>query len=159
MCIDGSYSVKTSYKILCEENVHVGNASPNFSLPKSFWSMLWKLKVSMKVKHFLWRACNDSLPTKFNPCKRKIVQDSTCSLCQREPETIFHALWGCDELLVCGRNIFQVNIQLVLLQILSWSWLILSKTIKKKNKKKSAESVEAREVHMEEVSKIRCNRD
>ena len=53
MCIDGSYSVKTSYKILCEENVHVGNASPNFSLPKSFWSMLWKLKVSMKVKHFL----------------------------------------------------------------------------------------------------------
>lgn len=99
MCTDGSYSIKTSYKILCKENVHAGNASLNSSLLKSFWSILWKLKVPMKVKHFLWRACNDSLPTKFNLCKRKIVQDSTCSLCQWEPETIFHALWGSDEFL------------------------------------------------------------
>ena len=40
MCIDGSYCVKTGYKILCQENVHAGNANPNSGLPKSFWSRI-----------------------------------------------------------------------------------------------------------------------
>ena len=40
-------------------------------------------------------------PTKSNLCKRKILGDPTCStLCLKEPETILHALWGCEKIQV-----------------------------------------------------------
>ena len=75
------------------------SASSSVSVPsKNFWSNLWKLKVPGKVKSLLWRACMDSLRTKSNLCKRKIVGDPTCSLCLKEPETILHALWGCEKI-------------------------------------------------------------
>ena len=75
------------------------SASSSVSVPsKIFWSNLWKLKVPGKVKSLLWRACMDSLRTKSNLCKRKIVGDPTCSLCLKEPETILHALWGCEKI-------------------------------------------------------------
>ena len=33
---------------------------------KIFWTGLWKLKVPGKVRHFMWKACSDSLPTRQN---------------------------------------------------------------------------------------------
>lgn len=40
----------------------------------------------------------DSLPTKSNLCKRKILGDPTGGLCLKEPETILDALWGCEKI-------------------------------------------------------------
>lgn len=48
-----------------------------------------------KVKHFLWRACTDSLPTRINLMKRKILSDPICHLCGQADEDTLHALWGC----------------------------------------------------------------
>ena len=48
-------------------------------------------------KHFIWRAANDSLPTKQNLVRRNIPLDVTCSLCDDYQETILHALWLCDQ--------------------------------------------------------------
>jgi ribonuclease HI len=44
---------------------------------------------------FLWRACNDILPTKENLWKKKIIKDPTCLICGREVESVFHILWQC----------------------------------------------------------------
>jgi len=44
---------------------------------------------------FLWRACNDILPTKENLCKRRIVDDPICPMCGQESESTIHALWSC----------------------------------------------------------------
>lgn len=55
--------------------------------------------MSGEIKHFIWKACSNSLPTKENLLRRKVLQDSVCHLYARESEDVFHALWGCEKLL------------------------------------------------------------
>ena len=49
-----------------------------------------------KIRHFLWRAANDSLPTKKNLQKRNITQDPTCDRCKDGIEDGIHAIRGCQ---------------------------------------------------------------
>ena len=60
------------------------------------WSNIWTLNVPNKVKHFIWRACHESLPTKKNLLIRKVTRNSICERCQSEIEDTVHALWGCQ---------------------------------------------------------------
>jgi hypothetical protein len=53
-------------------------------------SPIWKLHVPRVVHLFLWKACNDILPTKERLMKRKIVSDPNCTLCGQEVETTGH---------------------------------------------------------------------
>ena len=64
---------------------------------KSFWNVIWKLQVPNKVKHFLWRASRESLPTKLNLFSWHILPDKVCSLCEEHPEDTIHSLWLCDQ--------------------------------------------------------------
>ena len=50
-----------------------------------------------KVKTFAWRACSESLPTMVNLARRRVVLSNSCTSCNREPETVIHALWGCEK--------------------------------------------------------------
>lgn len=93
-----SYSVKSDYRLLCDsEHSNLASAS-NSEASKKFWAGVWRLNVPSKVKSFVWRACTNSLPTLANLLKRKMVSSPTCSSCLREPETILHAVWGCDSI-------------------------------------------------------------
>ena len=47
------------------------------------------------MKHFLWKSCTNSLPTKENLLKKTIVSENVCHLCSEHPEAVMHALWGC----------------------------------------------------------------
>ena len=42
---------------------------------------------------FTWRALKDSLPSKLNLWKRKVVQDPICEFCSAQTEDLVHALW------------------------------------------------------------------
>ena len=86
--------LNSGYRALCEEERSGEASSSNSGLVAGFWSKLWKLGVPGKVKHILWRACTDSLPTKINLMKRKIMNDPICHLCGRADEDTLHALWG-----------------------------------------------------------------
>ncbi|KAL4652573.1 hypothetical protein ACB092_01G242000 [Castanea dentata] len=46
-----------------------------------------------KIKHFLWRACTNCLPTKLNLMKRKMLTDPMCHLCNKFLKDVKHALW------------------------------------------------------------------
>lgn len=63
---------------------------------KKLWSGLRRMRVPNKVKTFVWRACTESLPTLDNLAKRKVVPSNRHTSCNREPETVVHALWGCE---------------------------------------------------------------
>ena len=63
----------------------------------SHWSGVWKLKIPGKIKHFLWRACTDSLPTKLNLWRRKITAGLECEVCNSNPKNTIHALWDYEE--------------------------------------------------------------
>lgn len=76
----GIYSVKSGYKLLCEEERKDEASGSSRQGMSVLWSKIWSLKVPRKINHFLWRACTDCLPTKTNLLKRKIVADSVCQL-------------------------------------------------------------------------------
>jgi len=56
---------------------------------------LWALKVPNSSKNFLWRACQNLLPTKQNLLKKHVVKDDLCPYCKIQEESILHALWSC----------------------------------------------------------------
>jgi hypothetical protein len=54
------------------------------------------MKVPWVAHLFLWRVCNDILPTKEKLLKRKVVTNPNCRLCGLEVDMFGHVLWGCD---------------------------------------------------------------
>ena len=56
---------------------------------------------------FLWRACNNILPTKENLCRRKISNDPKCPLCGGDTETSGHFIWSC----AAARDVWQENMK------------------------------------------------
>uniref|UniRef100_A0A7N2KS32 Reverse transcriptase zinc-binding domain-containing protein n=1 Tax=Quercus lobata TaxID=97700 RepID=A0A7N2KS32_QUELO len=93
---NGVYLVKSGYKLLCEEGRRDATSGSSREGMASLWSKIWKLKVRGKILHFLWKACNDCLPTKVNLMKRKVVDEPHCELCGKQPEDTKHALWNCE---------------------------------------------------------------
>lgn len=59
-----------------------------------FWKLLWKLNCPNKMKHFLWRACRDILPTNYRLATRKVINDDSFAFCG-ECESSRHILWDC----------------------------------------------------------------
>ena len=98
MSSNGTYSVKTRYKAPCEESLEGSASGSGSGVGSSHWSGVWKLKVPGKIKHFLWRACSDSLPTKLNLWRRKITACPKCEACNSNPENTIHALWDCEDI-------------------------------------------------------------
>ena len=86
---NGVYSVKSAYQILANESLLSQAGSSNPEASKPLWNGIWKLKVPNKVKHFMWWASNESLPTKFNLCARHILLDNNCGLCEEFQKTSF----------------------------------------------------------------------
>lgn len=81
---------------MCEEARIDGASSSIQSAASGVWDGIWKLKVPGRIKHVLWKACTNSLPTKVNLMKQKILNDSICQLCGRFQEDTKHALWDCE---------------------------------------------------------------
>ena len=88
------YSVKTGFRLLCEDRDSAENLLQANTDERGFWKKLWKIQVSGKIKHFLWRACTNSLATKENLVKCKILLDIACSRCSGAHEDTLHSLWS-----------------------------------------------------------------
>ena len=93
---NGYYTTKSAYRLLLQAAEAATPGTSNSAAEKPFWQELWSLNVPNKIRHFLWRAANDSLPTKKNLQKRNIIQDTTCERCGGEIEDGIHAIWGCQ---------------------------------------------------------------
>ena len=79
-----------------ESSGNCGDASSSDgSHLRCFWKKLWRLPIPHKVGHFLWRACRDILPTKWNLKRRKVLTEDLCDACLLEPETSGHLFWSC----------------------------------------------------------------
>jgi ribonuclease HI len=68
------------------------------SLATHVWNTIWSLRVPVKIHHFLWRACHESLPTRKNLHHRHVQADSSCVSCNKAVESVLHALWQCNSL-------------------------------------------------------------
>ncbi len=50
--------------------------SSNSNTGEDLWPILWGLKTPNVIKVFMWRACNNLLPTKVNLFHRRVVTDN-----------------------------------------------------------------------------------
>ena len=89
--------MKLGYQLLCAKELNGSASRSSNEVNRRMWSGLWRLKVPNKVKTFAWRACFESLPTMVNLARRRVVLSNSCTSCNGEPETMIHALWGCEK--------------------------------------------------------------
>ncbi|KAL4610409.1 hypothetical protein ACB092_08G047800 [Castanea dentata] len=94
---DGAYSVRSAYRMLvANENLSLPSSSASTGVG-SVWKKIWKVQVPNKIRHFLWRAAKDSLPTKQNLVARHIPVGNICDGCGDHSESVLHALWLYDQ--------------------------------------------------------------
>nr|POE84325.1 hypothetical protein CFP56_60548 [Quercus suber] len=61
---DRDYSVRSAYRMLISvESILLPSSSVSGS-NGLVWKKIWKIRVPNKIRHFIWRAAKDSLPTK-----------------------------------------------------------------------------------------------
>lgn len=87
---DGSYSVKSAYKLAAQLTF-----DPGLEV-KGNWKELWNLRVPPKVRDFLWRVCRDCLPHKSNLRRKHIITDSLCPMCNIDVENSWHLFMNCS---------------------------------------------------------------
>ena len=92
---NGVYTTKSAYCLLADSEALKQPRQSNPTANNGLWKKLWSLDIPNKVKHFLWRASCESLPTKKNLFKRKIAHKDMCEICDGEAEDTIHALWDC----------------------------------------------------------------
>lgn len=54
----------------------------SYRVSNTLWKAIWKLRVSPKIKHFMWRLCSGALATKENLWKRKCATNPCCPCCE-----------------------------------------------------------------------------
>jgi ribonuclease HI len=93
---NGLFTVRSAYHLAKASDEADRGCCSSPDRTQGLWKVVWSLKVSRVVQHFLWRACNDILPTKEKLHKRGITADALCPICGLETETVNHILWSCE---------------------------------------------------------------
>ncbi|XP_071722530.1 uncharacterized protein [Rutidosis leptorrhynchoides] len=86
----GIYTIKSGYNRMHSSATHPNNQqlSPSYQTPKLLWPTIWKLPTSPKIRFLIWNICNNSLTTKENLHRRKMIPDLLCQICGQAPETM-----------------------------------------------------------------------
>ena len=91
----GLFTVRSAYHLAKEFAVADKGECSNARSKERMWQVIWQSKCPRVIQLFLWKACNNILPTKENLFKRAVTQDDKCPICILELETIGHSLWSC----------------------------------------------------------------
>ena len=83
--LKGSFDLKSAYFIVIKED----------SAPPLNYGWIWKLHTLPRIQTFLWLCMHNSTGVKVCLVKRGVVVDELCPTCQREPESIIHAIRDC----------------------------------------------------------------
>jgi hypothetical protein len=78
----GFFSVKSTYKFLCRNDYGLNH------------NKIWKAKIPLKIKIFMWLVSQEAILTKDNLSRRKGKSDNTCAFCI-DKESIHHIFFEC----------------------------------------------------------------
>ncbi|XP_075675023.1 uncharacterized protein LOC142644259 [Castanea sativa] len=94
---DGGYSVQSAYHMLVAAEDCLIPSSSSLAHAHAVWKEIWKMKVPNKIRHFIWRAVKDSLPTKVNLKAQHLPVDDVCEGHGDHAESTLHSLCLCDQ--------------------------------------------------------------
>lgn len=83
------YSVKTTYML---------GKGGNLDDFHRAWVVLWSMDVSPKVRHFLWRYCKNTLPSREILRTRHLIDNGSCPWCSEAAKTMNHAVFLCPRI-------------------------------------------------------------
>jgi hypothetical protein len=93
----GNFTVRSAYSLLLHQSRDdSGSSSNGLNSNRHLWAAIWSAQVPPKVRLFMWRACQDILPTKTKLFDKGLLHSVSCLWCEGEPETSSHVLWQCD---------------------------------------------------------------
>jgi hypothetical protein len=92
----GIFSVKSAYRLQVTNQNSQAASSSSSMMAQNLWSSLWAVQVPPKVKLFIWKACQNIIPTQTKLFEKGITHSYSCLWCEDEPETSDHVLWGCE---------------------------------------------------------------
>ncbi|KAL0331144.1 UNVERIFIED_CONTAM: hypothetical protein Sangu_1659900 [Sesamum angustifolium] len=90
----GSFSVCSTYHLVVSLEDSPCSCS-RAALESAWWRKVWQARIPNKVKVFVWRACQNALPTGANLCKRASISQVVCPLCGDDFEDVIHVLLCC----------------------------------------------------------------
>ena len=101
----GVYTTRSAYRLLSSlKRLSLLNCSDP-GRRRHMWNGIWSLQVPHKIKHMMWKAANEAIPTLYKLWRRRVVQAVVCLGCFFDYEDIIHALWSCPAL----RSIWEVD--------------------------------------------------
>ncbi|CAO2837557.1 unnamed protein product [Amaranthus hypochondriacus] len=77
-----------------EDTTRMDNSS---SVQRKLWNKVWNVDGPPKLKHFMWRACKNTLPVNEVRYRRHMATSPLCTRCNVFEETICHALIDCQQ--------------------------------------------------------------
>ncbi|XVE96889.1 hypothetical protein REPUB_Repub02eG0262600 [Reevesia pubescens] len=89
----GLFSVRSAYFVARK---CLGKYVDDPELRSPLWKLLWESPVMPKIKFFCWRLFWNILPTRIALKSRGIHLDSSCCVCDSQPETLFHIFFECS---------------------------------------------------------------
>lgn len=95
-------------------NNKINEASSSNNIMANVWDKLWKTHIPSKIKHFCWKAINETLPTRqiYNLKNRDVETSLDCPICLHSIETTDHILFNCSR----ARDIWRIIAKRVYLE-------------------------------------------
>lgn len=94
------FSSRSAYKLLHNADRQLLPGCSTHGKTQSMWHGIWNLQVPHRVKHMIWRATHNALPTLCNLWGRNVFSCVRCWGCNSASEDTVHALWKCASLSV-----------------------------------------------------------
>ncbi|KAL0378825.1 UNVERIFIED_CONTAM: hypothetical protein Sradi_3188000 [Sesamum radiatum] len=129
---EGKFSVKSAYYLQLmslstnSASTSGGNAGEYMQGRQDRWDLIWKSRTPPKVRMFIWKACQEAIPTQSNLARRIRVPGEVCALCDLEEETTMHVLLKCT----FARQVWALTsfpwriISITMNSIKEWIWSI-----------------------------------
>ncbi|CAA0831297.1 Ribonuclease H-like superfamily protein, partial [Striga hermonthica] len=96
----GLFSVASTYSFLAHQKLLALDIPSSSSSPGTLCvglSRCWKIKVAGRLKHFIWKCINGTLPVMTKLWKKGLDIDVIDKTCGSEAETIEHILFQCPK--------------------------------------------------------------
>uniref|UniRef100_A0A803Q1A0 Reverse transcriptase domain-containing protein n=1 Tax=Cannabis sativa TaxID=3483 RepID=A0A803Q1A0_CANSA len=94
----GHYSVRTGYHVAKQAINLAQPSSSNTETLTRWWNSLWSLPIPPKIRHFVYRLAQNSIPTADHLYHRHCISSPICPRCSLCFESVQHALFECKEM-------------------------------------------------------------